>query len=216
VLQDIGDMLGARGSLAPGTERVRWGSLPFWIVGAGLLYGAVMGAYSLRALQMLYSSLKVPILIAISGLVCLPNLLVLNTILGLRQDLGAVLRGAVMAQGTVCVCLAALAPITAVAYLSLDVYGEAVLFNGAVFLMAALAGQVTLSRHYRPLIERNARHRIARDMWLGLYVFVAIQMAWVLRPFVGDPEQPTRFFRADAWSNAYVEIAELLWRELRR
>jgi hypothetical protein len=206
VLQDIGDMLGARGSFAPGVERIRWGWLPAGIV----------AAYSLRPLQMLYSSLKVPILIAVSGLVCLPNLIVLITILGLRQDLGAVLRGAAMAQGTVCVSLAALAPITAVAYLSLDAYGEAVLFNGAVFLMAALAGQLTLSRHYRPLIERNPRHRVARDMWLGLYVFVAIQMAWVLRPFVGHPEQPTRFFRAGAWSNAYVEIAELLWRELRQ
>ena len=209
-------MLGARGSLAPGAERIRWGWLPAGLVVAGLVYGAVMGAYSLRPLQMLYSSLKVPILIAVSGLVCLPNLVVLNTILGLRQDLAAVLRGAAMAQGTVCVFLAALAPLTAVAYLSLDDYGEAVLFNGMVFLMASLAGQVTLSRHYQPLIERNPRHRIARDMWLGLYVFVAVQMAWVLRPFVGDPGQPTRFFRVGAWSNAYVEVADLLWRELRR
>jgi hypothetical protein len=216
VLQDIGDMLGARGSLGPGAERIRWGSLPAGIVAAGLLYGAVMGAYSLRPLQMFYSSLKVPILIAVSGLVCLPNLIVFNTILGLRQDLGAVLRGAAMAQGTVCVFLAALAPLTAVAYLSLGAYGEAVLFNGVMFLMAALAGHVTLSRHYRPLIERNARHRVARDMSLGLSIFVTIQMAWVLRPFVGDPEQPTRFFRAGAWSNAYVEVAGLLLRELRR
>ena len=59
-----------------------------------------------------------PLLIAVSGLICLPNLIVLNTVLGLRQDLGAVLRGAALAQGTVCVSLAALAPITVVAYLS--------------------------------------------------------------------------------------------------
>jgi hypothetical protein len=91
-----------------------------------------------------------------------------------------------------------------------------VLFNGAVFLVAALAGQVTLSRHYRPLIKANPRHRIARDAWLGLYMFVAIQMGWVLRPFVGDPALPTRFFREGAWSNAYVEVAELLWRAVRR
>jgi hypothetical protein len=189
--------------------------LPVGIVGGGLLYGAVMGAYGLRPLQMLYSSLKVPLLVAVSGLICLPNLLVLNTILGLRPDFGAVLRGAAMAQGTVCVSLAALAPLTVVAYLSLEEYGEAVLFNGVVFLAASLAGQVTLGRHYRPLIERNPRHRIARDLWLGLYVFVAVQMAWVLRPFVGDPEQPTGFFRAGAWSNAYVEVAELLLRQIR-
>jgi hypothetical protein len=175
-----------------------------------------MGGYSLRPLQMLYSSLKVPMLIAVSGLICLPSMIVLNTVLGLRQDLGAVLRGAALAQGTVCVSLAALAPVTTVAYLSLDDYRQAVLFNGAVFLAAALAGQVTLGRHYRPLIAANPRHRIARDAWLGLYMFVAIQMAWVLRPFVGDPDQPTRFFRVGAWSNAYVEIAGIVWRVIQR
>lgn len=209
-------MLRGRGPLAPGATGIRWGWLPAGVVGAGLLYGAVMGAYSLRPLQMLYSSFKVPMLIAVSGLICLPNLIVLNTVLGLRQDLPAVLRGAALAQGTVCVCLAAFAPITVVAYLSLDVYAEAVLFNGAVFLVAAVAGQVTLSRHYRPLIAANPRHRIARDAWLALYLFVAIQMGWVLRPFVGDPNQPTRLFRVGAWSNAYVEIADLVWQVVRR
>jgi hypothetical protein len=215
-LGDIDDMLAGRGSFAPGASGPRWGWMPVWIVVATLLYGVVMGAYSLRPLQMLYSSLKVPLLIAVSGLVCLPNLIVLNAVLGLREDLGAVLRGAAMAQCTVSVCLASFAPITAVAYLSLDTYADAVLFNGVVFLIAALAGQITLSRHYRPLIEANPRHRIARDGWLGLYVFVAVQMGWVLRPFVGDPGQPTGFFRAGAWSNAYVEVADLLWRALWR
>jgi hypothetical protein len=152
----------------------------------------------------------------VSGVVCLPNFLVLNALLGLREDLVAVLRGAALAQGTVCACLAALAPLTATAYLSMEDYGDAVAFNGLVFLCAALGGQVTLTRHYRPLIRANPRHRIARDAWLGLYVFVAIQMGWVLRPFVGHPDQPTTFFRAGAWSNAYVEVAALVWSTLGR
>jgi len=37
-------------------------------------------------------------------------------------------------------------------------------------------------------------------------VFVAIQLAWVLRPFIGDPSRPTTFFRETAWGNAYVKI----------
>jgi hypothetical protein len=213
---DLGDMLGARGQLAPGVRPIDWGWLPAGLVAAALFYGAVMGGYSLRPLQMLYSALKVPLLVAVSSLICLPNFFVLNTVLGLRDDLPAVMRGALLAQGTVAVTLAAVAPITAVAYLSLDSYGDAVLFNGLVFLAAALAGQVTMSRHYQPLIAANPRHRIARDGWLGLYVFVTIQMGWVLRPFVGDPDQPTRFFRSGAWTNAYVEVAALVWRTLSR
>ena len=49
-------------------------------------------------------------------------------------------------------------------------------------------------------------------VWLLIYAFVGIQVAWVARPFVGSPELVTRFFRADAWSNAYVHVAQLIWK----
>jgi hypothetical protein len=214
VLREIDEMLRARGRLRPGGEGVRPAFMLAWIVAGGLLYGAVMGGYGLRPLQMAYSALKVPLLIGVSALVCLPNFLAVNTALGLRDDFATVLRAVVLAQSTVCVSLAALAPITVVAYVSVAAYDVAVLFNGAVFFVAALAGQVTLGRHYRPLIAANPRHRLGRNAWLALYLFVAIQMAWVLRPFVGNPDLPTRFFREGAWGNAYVEIAELIWRAI--
>jgi len=42
------------------------------------------------------------------------------------------------------------------------------------------------------------------------YAFVGIQMAWLLRPFVGAPNTPVRFFREEAWGNAYVVVVKLL------
>jgi len=39
-------------------------------------------------------------------------------------------------------------------------------------------------------------------------------MAWVLRPFIGKPDLEARFFRDDAWDNAYVRIARLIGRAL--
>jgi len=210
----IDDLLRARGRFAPDASDLPTPGTQAVIVAAGLLYGAVMGSYGLRAPQILYSALKVPLLLGVSALVCLPNLLAVNTVLGLRDDFRAVLRALVLSQGTVCLSLAALAPITAVAYLSLADYNSAVVFNGAMFLLAALAGQISLGRQYRPLIAANPRHRLGRNAWLALYVFVAIQMAWVLRPFVGNPELPSRFFREGAWGNAYVEVAALVWRAL--
>ncbi len=39
--------------------------------------------------------------------------------------------------------------------------------------------------------------------WIVIYVFVGIQMGWVLRPFIGDPRTPVQFFREGSWSNAY-------------
>lgn len=210
----IDDLLRARGRFAPDVSDLPTPGTQALIVAAGLLYGAVMGSYALRAPQILYSALKVPLLLGVSALVCLPNLLAVNTVLGLRDDFRAVLRALVLSQGAVCLSLAALAPITAVAYLSLADYNNAVVFNGAMFLLAALAGQISLGRQYRPLIAANPRHRLGRNAWLALYVFVAIQMAWVLRPFVGNPELPSRFFREGAWGNAYVEVVALVWRAL--
>ncbi|MHC4470828.1 MAG: hypothetical protein ACYS99_07670 [Planctomycetota bacterium] len=74
-----------------------------------------------------------------------------------------------------------------------------------------MAAHVTLTRHYRALIVKDPRHRFGRLSWVVLYVFVAIQLAWVLRPFVGNPSLPTRFFREEAWDNAYVVVVNKIW-----
>jgi hypothetical protein len=172
----------------------------------GFLYGAAMGAFDVRALQSLYSGLKVPMLLACATLVCLPNFFVVNTFLGLRDDFDAALRAIFSAQATVAVALCAMAPLILTVYVSSDNYRFAVFMNGVVFAIATLAGQRTLMRHYAPLVRANPRHRIGRLAWILLYVFVSIQLAWVLRPFIGDPGSKPAFFRADAWSNAYVVI----------
>ena len=52
-------------------------------------------------------------------------------------------------------------------------------------------------------------------LWVGVYAFVGIQMGWVLRPFVGDVNAPTTFFRESAWGNAYVVVAETVWKAVR-
>ena len=66
-----------------------------------------------------------------------------------------------------------------------------------------------------PAIAGDPRHRIGRAAWVALYVFVAIQAAWVLRPFIGSADYPTELFRDDAWSNAYVRVADTLRKALR-
>ena len=68
-----------------------------------------------------------------------------------------------------------------------------------------------LARGALEQVARDARHRIGRRAWLVLYVFVAIQAAWVLRPFVGRPDLPSQFLRDDPWSNAYVVVARYVW-----
>lgn len=208
----LDEILRARGRFAVGGGAVPWRELALVVLAAGAVYGATMGGFGLRPWQSVFSALKVPLLLVVATVVCLPSFFVVNTLLGLRADFAAACRGILAAQATLAVTLASLAPVTVLAYASSGNYVFAVLWNGLPFLIATLAGQATLSRHYRPLIAANPRHRLGRAAWLSLYVFVAVQMAWVLRPYVGDPDLPTRFFREGAWSNAYVVVARAVWR----
>jgi hypothetical protein len=71
-----------------------------------------------------------------------------------------------------------------------------------------------LRREYLPLVRGDARHRWMLRTWLAIYVFVGIQMGWVLRPFIGDPRAPVQFFREGSWSNAYEVVIQMIWNVL--
>jgi hypothetical protein len=66
------------------------------------------------------------------------------------------------------------------------------------------------------LHARNRRHRLLLRTWLVGYALVGIQMGWVLRPFVGAPDMPVQFFREEAWGNAYVVVARMIWEVITR
>lgn len=186
------------------------------IVAFGPLYGAAMGTFGFdfpeRFLQMTYSAVKVPLLLLVTSALCLPAFVVLNTLLGLRDDLRAAVQALLAGQAALSVALASLSPFVLVWYMSAADYGTGILFNGFLFLIAAIAGQVAIRRSYRPLIARNPRHRIMLWAWLLLYAFVGIQMGWTLRPFVGSPGMAVTFFRQEPFTNAYVVVLDLLLR----
>jgi hypothetical protein len=212
MLASIDALLRSKGRYAVGKGKLPLTQLGLITVASGFFYGMVMGFYGERLLQAIYSGLKVPLLLAVSTLICIPSFYVVNALLGLRDDFAAAFRGVLTAQATLAVTLAALAPLTVLIYLSILSYPQAVFFNGIQFAVATGAGHLMLMHHYRPLVRANSRHRFGRLTWLCVYIFVAIQMAWVLRPFIGAPSLPTRFVREDAWSNAYVQVIETIWR----
>lgn len=190
------------------------------VVVFGSLYGAAMGLYRASnalpewELQLLYSAIKAPLLILGAFVVSLPTFFVVSTLLGLRQDFAQAAGALVNAQAAMAVTLASLAPLTLLFYASSDDYRQALLFNGAAFAVASAAGQLVLRGRLRPLIRRNPRHRLLMRWWAVAYVFVAVQLAWLLRPFIGSSSLEVTFLRPEAWDNAYVIVAKLLWRTL--
>ncbi len=210
-----GDLLRSR--TIPLGQRHPWralAELALLVVVFGLAYGAVMGTFAgpkgPRVLQMVFSATKVPLLLLLTFIISLPSFFVLNTLFGVRDDFGDAVRALVATQAALTIILASLAPMTGVWYLSVPGYREAILFNALMFGVASVAAQFLLRRLYRPLIARNPKHRMLLRAWLVVFAFVGIQMGWVLRPFIGNPRAPTRFFRSGAWGNAYVEVAIMI------
>lgn len=193
-------------------------ALMLLLVGCGLFYGAIMGTFSGllpgHGRQIIYSAVKVPLLLLVTFALCIPSFFVVNTVAGLRDDFILALRALVATQTCVTVTLAGLAPLTVFWYLSSSHYQAAVLCNTIMFGIASLSAQLVLWRYYQPLIQRDARHKQLVVAWFVLYVFVGIQMGWVLRPFIGAPHAEVTFFREDAWGNAYVTLGRIVLQAL--
>ncbi|QDU56364.1 hypothetical protein [Aeoliella mucimassa] len=206
------------------TDAERWQTalprLVVCIVVFAFVFGASMGSYrgftgqSQWLLQMTYSAIKVPILLCGSFALTLPPFFVFSSLVGLRAGFGPMVRALAAAQAGLAVTLSSLAPLTLVVYASTTEYDIALLSSALLFGVAGIAGQAILRWHCRPLIASNPRWRKLLVLWATVYALVAIQLAWLLRPFFGAPNVPVTFFRPQAWDNAYVMMLRLVWRTL--
>lgn len=180
-----------------------------WLGASGCaLAGAALGITSDPRLA-LFAAFKVPLLIALSALLCLPSFFVVNTVLGLRDDFPAACRGLLAAQATLGLCLGSLAPVLVFLAASLHDPYLLTLCDAGLFATATWAAQTVLARHYAPLIAKDPRHRQCLRGWLLLFAFTAIQLAWVLRPFRGTEGFPVQFLRPEAFEqNAYLVLLD--------
>jgi|CXWL01.1.fsa_nt_gi hypothetical protein len=200
--------------LEPALDKLQWWTLPLIVAVFAPIYGAMMGSYDLDSLervrQVAYSAAKLPLLFFGVTLVCLPGFFVLNTVFGLREDFREAMRAILAGQAALSIVLASLGPITRFLYFCNVEYGQAIILNLAMLSVSTIAAQFVIMRLYRVLITRNRNHLPMIVIWLLMYSFVGIQMAWILRPFVGDPAAAVTFFRAEPFSNAYIVVLKLL------
>ena len=212
---------------ADGSQKIA-SSIPFGkvitiVLICGPIYGMAMGSYAFasgqRPLiaqipQLIYSGIKVPLLLCFTVAISLPSFFVINTLMGLREDFREALGAVVSAQAGLTLILVSLFPITLFFYSCLPAsgssYAQAILFNAAMFAVASISAQVLLSAYYTKLVARNARHWWMVRMWILVYAFVGIQAGYVLRPFIGSPNMEPSFFRRDSFENAYVKVFALV------
>jgi hypothetical protein len=184
-----------------------------------VFYGAVAGSAGEhtigdRPLQILYTAIKLPLLLGLTFALTLPTFYVINALAGVGEDFPHAMRALLRTHAVMTIVLASFAPVTMFWYFCFAQHDGHILFNAAVFTLASFVAQIILRREYRPLIARNRIHLRLIRAWLVVYAFVGIQVAWVLRPFIGDPGLATQFVRDNAWTNAYVWVARAIVRNL--
>ena len=197
-----------------GTDRLR--AFAILIVVFGMFYGGVMGTYGGMAgdrfWQVVYSGARSRSCWSSPFCSAFPASLCSTLCSDCATTSPRVVAALLATQAGLTVILASLAPFTAFWYVSGSDYQPAILFNGLMFAVASLSAQWLLRREYRPLIALHPAHRWMLRTWLVIYIFVGIQMGWVLRPFIGNPGAPVQFFREDSWSNAYLAVIEMIGR----
>ena len=167
------------------------------IVALAGFFGLVAGAYSGPA-QAVSAAVKLPFLFFATFAVCFPAFFVVQVLVGSRLRL---LQVAVLVFGALalaCVLLAAFVPITAFFLITGANYYFQHLLNITIAGIAGLFGMYALHEGLSLVCEkREVYPRKALTImraWAVLFAFVGIQLAWSLRPFLGDRNQPYRVF----------------------
>lgn len=215
ICRTIDDILHARTDVVNGRNRHLTVILLIVICAFGAFFGAAVGSFGgARPLQMSFSAVKFPMLLLLSFGLTIPSFYVFNALLGTHNDFRASMRAIMATQTSMTIFLAALAPLTVVWYASGSSYTSARIFNMIIFACCAWYGWIMMGRFYRPLVASNPMHSRLIKIWIFQFIFVAIQLSWILRPFIGKTSRPTNFLREEAWGNAYLEIGLVVLRSM--
>ena len=173
---------------------------------SGVVIGVPGGVY-----QMLASAIKLPLLFGIAALATLPLLHLFALYTGIRLT---IYQTAALASGMlliVSLLMLALSPALLALWISVGHYGLYKLACGAALALSSVLGILFLKQGLDKLARGSSRTReFLFWVWAVLYSLVGGQLAWIMRPFVGSPNEPFQFFRG-AGGSLYLEIARTFW-----
>ncbi len=174
-----------------------------------IVYGIIMGSYN-GALQASVTGLKLIVLIFITLLICFPSFYIVQLVLGskirIRQLIIILLSGFVMTT----TIMLAFAPIVLFFQLSGDNYHFLQLLHVFIFVFSGFFGmRVVLEALKNAFESNNIYPKIGLTVfriWLVIFAFVAIQLSWNLRPFLGSKDMPFQLIRASTQGNFYSTV----------
>jgi len=184
------------------------------VAGAGL-YGAAMGSWR-DPLQAGYVAVKFPLIVLLTAAgnallnAMLAPLLGLN--ISLRQSFLAVLISFAIAAAI----LGSFSPLIAFLIWNAPPISEAVRSHSSAHSLILLSNVIAIAfagvtanlRLEGLLRELSGNKSVARRVllaWLAVNLFLGSQLSWICRPFIGSPNLPVEFLRADAFDGSFYE-----------
>ena len=206
------------------------------VIVLGALYGAAMGVYGGlggRAggwMYVLSGAVKVPLVFLLTLLVTFPSLYVFAALANSRLRARETLRLLIASIAVMLGVLASFAPVTLFFTVSTDSYRFMLFLNVLFFTIGGCVGLGFLNRAIAAVFRGSHREGTAGDsalpdgalqrphgegaerargifrLWLIIFAVVGAQMAFILRPFVGNPQIQFAWFRV-RWSNVFEFLA---------
>lgn len=172
------------------------------------IYGIIMGSYN-GFQQSLITAVKIPCLIFLSLLVCFPALFVIQYMIGSTMSLFQMTN--IMLSGFIVFSTIALSfsPIVVFFMITGDSYSFLKLLHVAIFTFSGIFAVRTITDGLTYSCEKkNVYPKLGMKIfriWVVILAFVSSQLAWSLRPFIGDRNLPHELFRARE-SNFYIAV----------
>ncbi len=162
------------------------------------LYGIVMGSFH-GLLQALASGVKVSVLFSLALLICFPAFFIIQFVLGsklrLYQMTSIILSGFVLTTAI----MVSFAPIVIIFLLTGSNYYFLQLLHISIFLLSGFFGMKIIIDALKFSCEKKNVYPqigvVVFRSWVVILAFVGIQLAWNLRPFLGDRGKPFELFR---------------------
>ena len=161
-------------------------------------YGFVMGIYN-SVLQAAVAGIKVVVLFTLVLIICFPAFFIIQLILGsklkIHQIVSIILAGFMLTAAI----MVSFVPIVVFFLLTGGNYYFIQLLHIGIFVFSGIFGMKTIVDALKYSCEKkNIYPRtgvVVFRFWIVIIAFVGVQLAWNLRPFMGDRDEPFKLFR---------------------
>ncbi len=172
------------------------------------LYGLVMGSYH-SLLQAISAGIKVPFLFSLALLICFPAFFIIQFILGSKLRLGQMISIILSGFVLIAAIMLSFAPILIFFLLTGSNYYFLQLLHISIFILSGFFGMKVIIDALKYSCDKKNIYPhtgvVVFRFWVVILAFVGIQLAWNLRPFLGDRGEPFRLFR-DYEGNFYTAL----------